>query len=114
MRFTGRVKAVGRRQAERHLRRWRTHVGVDTEHGEAGTVGHVVKLWLIIGRCDGTGLEQARLLYHEGAESDLDEVVVSCYCIGESAVPHNNEGNTVRESAVLVGIAFVKVESTPE
>ena len=65
-------------------------------------------------RCDGTGLEQARLLYHEGAESDLDEVVVSCYCIGESVVPHNNEGNTVRESAVLVGIAFVKVESTPE
>ena len=31
----------------------RAHVGVDTEHGEAGHVGHAVKLRARIGRCDG-------------------------------------------------------------
>ena len=30
---TGREKAVGGREAEGHLRGWRAHVGVDTEHG---------------------------------------------------------------------------------
>ena len=41
------VDAVGRRQAEGHLGRWATSVRVLATDGEAGIVGHAVKLWVM-------------------------------------------------------------------
>ena len=46
-------KAVGRREAEGHLRGRAAIVGVLAADGEAGSLAHAFKLWLMTGRCDG-------------------------------------------------------------
>ena len=51
--FSGRERAVGRRQSERHLGRRHVRVGVLVADAEAGSVGHAFKLGRMIGRCDG-------------------------------------------------------------
>ena len=53
VRLTGTVDAVGGGEAERDLSRRAASVGVDTADGETGSVGHAVKLWAMVGRCDG-------------------------------------------------------------
>ena len=58
--LTGRVAAVGGREAERDDCGSRARVRVLAAHGEAGCVGHAVKLRAMLGRCDGcVGLMRA-------------------------------------------------------